>query len=141
MQALRREAERLLRGTVEKAAIESEDRIALNIGSNGHGESLVRVVPNGSEVIFRVTGGAMHVQLAKFGNRYRLRVVGMGAWDHLLGERNEIAVLPALGNVVEVAFVMPVPETLAPPLLALEGGTSALNPVPNGQADGAGSGQ
>lgn len=121
MAALRREANRLMAGTVEKDQLTEDDgRVTLNLGSNGYGGQLVRVLPENTEVDLQVTGGRMRVLLSKFGSRYRVRVVGMGTWDALSGERPEVAVLPALENAVEIAFVMPVPDTIRPALNVIE---------------------
>jgi len=99
-------------GTTLRSELTEDDRVWLSLGPDGYGDTSVRVLPETASIHFRVTGGEMVVELSRFGSRYRVRVVGHGAYAPLHDEGPEIAVLPALGNVVEVGFVQPVSDTV-----------------------------
>lgn len=109
---LRRQAKKLSAGVIERSDRTEETRVAIELGGNGGGGRLYRPLPDNSGISLLVDGGEMRVELAQFGDRYRLRITGHGSYDYLQDDRPEIAVLPALGNVVEVAFVMPVSRTI-----------------------------
>lgn len=72
-------------------------------------------------VVMQVTGGEMWIELRKFGARRRVGITGMARWDPIAQGRPDIAILPALGNVVEAGFVMQAPDVVQmPDVLAIE---------------------
>jgi hypothetical protein len=103
---------------VDTTELSPDSRLAVQIGGDGRGGSLYRELPVNASIVAKVTGGEMVVRLHQFGPRTRLGIIGHGKW-HAGTERNEIAVLPAMGNVVEVAFVSPAIEVHTAPALQL----------------------
>ena len=72
-------------------------------------------------IVMQVTGGEMWIELRKFGARHRVGITGMARWDPIAQDRPDIAILPALGNVVEAGFVMQAPDVVQiPDVLAIE---------------------
>jgi hypothetical protein len=128
LSVLRRETDRLRVGLVERTELDANDtRLAIRLGSDGHGGTLYRPLPADASIFARVTGGEMTVELRAFRPRTRLGIIGHGTW-HAGTERNGIAVLPALGNVVEVAFVAPAVEVLPAVMLEINQVRHAIEP-------------
>ena len=106
---LRRRIARYAEGVVTKTGNES-GRVFISLGSDGQGGSLVRYLPDNVTVVFSVTGGEVWVSLAAFGARYRVRATGMPS--HARHIESTLAMLPALGNVVELGFVVDATEVM-----------------------------
>ncbi|WP_156496002.1 DUF7239 family protein [Microbacterium sp. T32] len=127
---LRRKIERLTVETVRRDDVPEGVRVMIARSTQNERyttEPTAIPLNDNDRVVFHVTGGRMEVGLRKFGPRYRVGITGFGTWDPLTGERPEIAILPALGNVVEAAFVLPAPDALVmPEVLALEPGRAAV---------------
>ena len=112
---LRRKIERLSVETVNRDDLPSDVRVMIARSTqNERYQTQPTAIPlnDNDRVIFVVTGGQMEVELRKFGSRYRLGIVGHGDYDPLLDARPDIAILPALGNVVQAAFVMQAPDAI-----------------------------
>lgn len=118
LRGLRRQCDRLMVGVVDTSELSGDSRLAVHLGGDGHGSDLYRELPEGTTIRAKVTGGEMTISLHEFGSRTRLGITGHGT-RFPGGAGNEIAVLPALGNVVEVAFVSPAIEVLPHSHLAI----------------------
>lgn len=127
---LRRKIERLTVETVRRDDVPEGVRVMIARSTQNERyttEPTAIPLNDNDRVVFHVTGGRMEVGLRKFGPRYRVGITAFGQWDPLTGERPEIAILPALGNVVEAAFVLPAPDALVmPEVLAIEPGRAAV---------------
>ncbi|MCC2033081.1 DUF7239 family protein [Microbacterium allomyrinae] len=121
---LRRKIERLTVETVRSDDVPADVRVMIARSTQNERyttEWTAIPLADNDRVIFMVTGGRMEVELRKFGSRYRLGIVGHGDYDRLLDARPDIAILPAMGNVVEAAFVMQAPDAIVmEELLAIE---------------------
>ncbi|MGN7186999.1 DUF7239 family protein [Microbacterium enclense] len=127
---LRRKIERLTVETVRRDDVPEGVRVMIARSTQNERymtEPTAIPLNDNDRVVFHVTGGRMEVGLRKFGPRYRVGITGFGTWDPITGERPEIAILPAMGNVVEAAFVLPAPDALVmPEVLAIEPGRAAV---------------
>ena len=128
---LRRKIDRLTVETVNREDLPADVRVMIARSTqNERYQTQPTAIPlnDNDRVIFMVTGGKMEVELRKFGSRYRVGIVGFGDYDPLLGDRPDIAILPALGNVVEAAFVMQAPDAFVmQEQLAIEPAQRALD--------------
>lgn len=139
---LRRNVERLSVETINADEVPDGVRVMISRGTRNERyqwEHTAIPLEDSDSVRFYVTGGYMDVQLSKFGSRYRVRIIGQGEYDRLAGERADIAILPAMGNVVEAAFVMQAPDRVVmPEALTLEPSRPAIrgpkpsDPYPKG---------
>lgn len=127
---LRRKIERLTVETVRRDDLPENVRVVIERGTqNERYQYQPTGIPlnDNDTVAFSVTGGKIIVGLGKFGSRYRVRITGFGDYDRLHDARPDIAILPAMGNVVEAAFVMQAPDALVmEERLAIEPGQRAV---------------
>lgn len=121
---LRHKIDRLTVETINADDVPDGVRVLISRGTQNERhqwEHTAIPLDNADSVRFYVTGGHMDVRLSQVGSRYRVRIVGHGEYDQIAGDHAEIAILPALGNEVEAAFVMQAPDRIVmPEVLTIE---------------------